>query len=484
MQRKFLSGLALMLILNLLIKPMAIFGIDAEIQNRVGSEQYGIYFSLLSFSFLFNILLDFGISNYTTKHVAQYPKVAVSYLGKILVLRGVLFVFYAVVSYSIAFILGWGKFEIYLLSFMVLNQLLVSLIAFTRSYFNGMLMFKTEAFLSVLDRLLLIVFCGALLYLPITGGEFQIEWFVWIQTICYSLSFVVALSLLLRKIGIPKFSFQRNFSIALIRKSIPYALLVLLMMIYTRVDSVMIERLHYNGGMEAGFYAQGFRLFDALFNFAIIFTGLLYPIFSQQLIKKIDFRPVLAFATKLLLGGTVALGIIAYFNAEIILSSIYDNDVLSSVVPFQFLMLGFVGMTANLLFGTLLTANGSLKFLNWVSAIGILLNISLNTFLIPEYGASGAAFATLITQGSVSTIQIIYSISYFSLKLTLLPILQFLGYLVAVWALCYFVRIDSIWMFLAVSGGSFVGMFVFGLIDFKQLKSIVASKGKEEITEG
>lgn len=484
MQRKFLSGLALMLVLNLLIKPLAIFGIDAEVQNRVGSEQYGIYFSLLSFSFLFNILLDFGISNYTSKHVAQYPKVAVSYLGKILVLRGALFVLYAVVSYSIAFILGWGKFEIYLLSFMVLNQLFVSLIAFARSYFNGMLMFKTEAFLSILDRLLLIAFCGALLYLPNSRKDFQIEWFVWIQTVCYGVAFIVSFSLLLRKIGVPKLLYRPNFSIALIRKSLPYALLILLMMIYTRVDSVMIERLHDNGKMEAGFYAQGFRLFDALFNFAIIFTGLLYPIFSQLLIKKKDFKSILASSTKLLLGGTMALATIAYFNAWTILNWIYENDVLSSVVPFQLLMLGFVGMTANLLFGTLLTANGSLKFLNKISAIGILLNIGMNLFLIPRYGASGAAFATLITQGSVSAVQIIYCIRHFSLTITLPETVKFTSFVITVYILCYFVKVDSIWMFLGLGGASILAMIATGLIDFKQLKSIIVSKRNEEIPEG
>ncbi len=484
MQRKFLSGLALMLVLNLLIKPLAIFGIDAEIQNRVGSEQYGIYFSLLSFSFLFNILLDFGINNYTTKHVAQYPKVAVSYLGKILVLRGFLFLLYALVSFAIAFILGWREFEIYLLALMVLNQLLVTMIAFARSYFNGMLMFKTEAVLSVLDRLLLIIFCGALLYLPITKGQFQIEWFVWMQTLCYGLAFLVAFGLLLKKTGVPKLKFKPHFSIALIRKSIPYALLILLMMIYTRVDSVMIERIHLNGKMEAGFYAQGFRLFDALFMFAMIFTGLLYPIFSQQLIQKKDFKPILASASKLLLGGTIALGIISYFNAELILGWIYDNDILSSIVPFQFLMLGFTGMAANLLFGTLLTANGSLRFLNSVSAIGILLNIGMNLFLIPEYGASGAAFATLITQVSVSAVQLVYCLIHFSMKVTLLPILQFFSFVAAVWTLCFLVEVDSIGMFLAVSGASFLAMFIFGLIDLKQLKSILTSKAKEEIVEG
>ena len=483
MQRKFLSGLALMLVLNLLIKPLAIFGIDAKVQNEVGSEHYGIYFSLLSFTFLFNILLDFGINNYTTKHVAQYPKVAVSYLGKILVIRIALFLLYAIVSYSLAFALGWGRFEFYLLSFLVLNQLFVALIAFARSYFKGLLMFKTEAFLSVLDRLLLIIFCGALLYLPVTENKFQIEWFVWAQTACYGLSFIVAFGLLLRKTGVPALSFRPSFAIAIIRKSIPYALLILLMQIYTRVDSVMIERFHDNGGMEAGFYAQGFRLFDALFQFAMIFTGLLFPIFSQQIILKKDFKPLLSSATKLLLGGTVALGIISYFNAEIILGWIYSNDVLPSVVPFQLLMIGFVGMATNLLFGTLLTANGSLKFLNTVSAAGILLNIGINAVVIPKYGASGAALATLITQGSVSAVQIIYCIAHFSLKITIRPVLQFTSFVIAVYMLCYFVKVDSVGLFLTIGGASFVAMFATGLIDFKQLIAVFSSNTKEEISE-
>ena len=215
--------------------------------------------------------------------------------------------------------------------------------------------------------------------------------------------------------------------------------------------------------------------------FAMIFTGLLYPIFSKLLIEKKDFKPLLASATKLLLGGTIALGIIFYFNAEMILGWVYKNVVDSSIVPFQFLMLGFVGMAANLLFGTLLTANGSLKFLNSVSAIGIVLNIGMNLFLIPKYGASGAAFATLITQGSVSTIQVIYCVFHFSLKIALLPILQFVGFVGSVWTLCYFVKVDSFVFFLGVSGTSFLGMFVFGLIDFKELKSILSSK-EEEIT--
>src|SRR5690606_2095162 len=164
MQKKFISNLAFLVLLNLLVKPVAIFGIDAAVQNEVGAESYGIYFSLLNFSMLFNILLDFGINNFTTKNIAQHPQIASKYIGKILVFRLILFVFYAVFSYSIAFALNWNSYELYLLSFLVLNQLLVTLIAYVRSHFGGLLFFKTEAFIGVLDRVLLIFICGAVLY--------------------------------------------------------------------------------------------------------------------------------------------------------------------------------------------------------------------------------------------------------------------------------------------------------------------------------
>ena len=95
MQQKFLSNLVLLLLLNLVIKPVAIFGIDATVQNQVGSEEYGLYFSLLNFTYLFNILLDLGINNFTTKNVAQYPGLMAKYMGRIAGLRLVLFVLYA-----------------------------------------------------------------------------------------------------------------------------------------------------------------------------------------------------------------------------------------------------------------------------------------------------------------------------------------------------------------------------------------------------
>ena len=90
MQRKFISNLILLVILNLIVKPISIFGIDATVQNRVGADDYGLYFSLLTLTLLFNIILDLGINNFTTKNIAQYPHIVKRYIGKLLTFRFVL----------------------------------------------------------------------------------------------------------------------------------------------------------------------------------------------------------------------------------------------------------------------------------------------------------------------------------------------------------------------------------------------------------
>ena len=56
---------------DFLIKPFWIFGIDRTVQNMIGTEQYGLYYALFNFSFLFNIFLDLGITNFNNRNISQ-----------------------------------------------------------------------------------------------------------------------------------------------------------------------------------------------------------------------------------------------------------------------------------------------------------------------------------------------------------------------------------------------------------------------------
>jgi O-antigen/teichoic acid export membrane protein len=425
MNKTFFSNLLLLLTLNLLIKPFFILGIDAEVQNQVGAAEYGDYFALLNFSFLFTILLDFGITNYNTRNIARHPHVVKRYFGPIIGLRTILFVIYAFFTLGFGLLISYSDKQLYLLSILILNQFFVAVIHYLRSNFAGLHLFKVDAFFSVLDRGLLILFCSYLLWWRKSDSNLQIEWFVWAQTAAYGFSALLAILVTIAKVGKLNMRFNGLFSMVILRQSFPYALLILLMMIYNRMDSVMLERIHPQGATEAGIYAQGYRLLDAVNMFALLFAGLLLPLFSRMIAKKESISSLLTNAGSVLMSIALIVSLTGYFYSETLMHARYLTHVEESAHVFKLLILSFIPVSATYLYGSLLTANGSLRQLNQMAGFGLLVNFGLNYLLIPVYGAWGAAVATLITQLFTAGFQLILAYRLLPLRMDRNALMRF-----------------------------------------------------------
>ncbi|MCC7452641.1 MAG: polysaccharide biosynthesis C-terminal domain-containing protein, partial [Crocinitomix sp.] len=366
--------------------------------------------------FLLNILLDFGLTNYNTRNIAQHPQLIANHFGKILAIRFVLFFLYAFATLVSGWFIGYSGQEYYLLFLLVMNQFLVAIIQYARSNFAGLHLFKTDAVISILDRFLLIFITSALLWTNLFEGELKIEWFVYAQTVAYGLTALIAITLIYFKIGRLKVRLRLPFSLLVLRQSFPYALLILLMMMYSRIDAVMIERLMVNGDEAAGIYAQGFRYLDAVNMFALLFAGILLPIFARLLRQKESVNEITSLACRLLFGISVLVGISCFFFQKELIELRYENTVPAASVSFGLLILSFIPISMTYVFGTLLTANGNLKQLNQMAMVGVLLNVVLNYFLIQSYGIVGAEYATLITQLLTALAQIILAYRMFELK--------------------------------------------------------------------
>src|ERR1041384_6446482 len=130
MQRKFVTNLALVLSLNLIIKPFWILGIDRMVQNAVGTVQYGYYYSLLGFSFLLNIILDFGITNFNNKNIAQNNHLLSKHFASIVMLRILLAGSFAVITLGVGLIIGYTWIMMEMLIVLTLNQVLISFILY------------------------------------------------------------------------------------------------------------------------------------------------------------------------------------------------------------------------------------------------------------------------------------------------------------------------------------------------------------------
>ena len=144
MQRKFLTNLSLLLFLNLLIKPFWVFGIDRTVQNVVGVEAFGFYYIVFNFSFLFNILLDLGITNFNNRNIAQNHHLLSKHFSGILLMKLLLAFLYLGVTFFIA-IWKYNPDQLKLLSVLAINQFLISFVLYLRSNISGLLMFKPTA---------------------------------------------------------------------------------------------------------------------------------------------------------------------------------------------------------------------------------------------------------------------------------------------------------------------------------------------------
>lgn len=478
MNRKFATNLIFVLLLNFLVKPFYILGIDAEIQNRVGAEEYGMYFSLLGFTFLFTILLDVGIVNFNTRTISQQPFLIQKYFSKIVSLRILLAVVYAGFILFLGALIGYNQSEIYLLMWLVVNQILASFTLYFRSNLAGLLLFKYDSIVSVLDRFLLIIICSILLWGGITEEPFQLYWFVYAQTFAYFISAFTALIFLVSHQKVTRINWDKLFSLAIIRQSAPYALLILLMTFYYRADSVMLERMLEDGKIQAGIYANGFRFFEAANNIAFLFASLLLPLFSNLLKNNKTVSSLVKLSSSILLPGAILVAITCSFYSQELIGARYVNSTFQSGQVFEILMICFVFISVTYIFGTLLTANGNLKTLNKIAFAGVVLNIGLNLVLIPIYKAYGAALASLITQALTAISQVALCKSYFHLSINYSLVLRALLFSILS-ILLGFILSQSFFEFipwfvsaiiLFVSGIIF--LFLFQLIELRNVRKL------------
>jgi O-antigen/teichoic acid export membrane protein len=407
MQKTFLSNLSLLMVLNLLIKPAYLLFVEAEVQNRVGSEVFGHYSALLSLGFLLNIVLDLGINTFTSRELSRRNDVVSNYFSGVVLLRLLLAGVYFIVLTGLAFVLGYSQTSIVLLVWIGVNQLLAATVLYIRSNLSGLLLFRQDAVLSVLDRAVAFGLLVVVLYGGMAREAFDIRYLIGAQTVAYGAGILVGMLFLAPHIGEWKPRWKPRLNRVVLNQSIPYALLVMLMMVYYKTDSVMLERMRPDGAWQAGVYAMGYRLFEAANMLGYLFATLLLPLFSRMLKSGANVRPLVDNAFRIVITGSLALAVACSFWSTDIIGTVYDHDIEAASSLFKLLMWAFVFMMTSYVWGTLLTAHGNMRGMNTVAAVAVVLNIALNAWLIPEHGAFGSAAASLATQILVAFTQMI-----------------------------------------------------------------------------
>lgn len=483
MQRFFVRNILFVIAVNVLVKPLWVLFIDRTVQNSVPAASYGTYQALFSLGIIFQTLLDFGISNYNSKTIAQNPERISTLFPAMLSARLVLMILYILIAYGWGFLLGYRGWELALLSGILLIHSLNALVSFIRSNVSALHRFKVDALLSITDRILMIIVCGALLLNPATAKAFKIQWFVLTQIGAYFVA-ATAAYLVLRKLTKVelRFSFDKTEIISVIRNSFPYALLIFLMSIYNRADAVMIERMCTDGKVQGSIWAAAFRLLDMANILGLMFATMLLPVFGRMIKQKTDVQPIAKLCVNMMVPFSVSAAVVCYFFGSDIMYILYHKNPLYAThandyrLVFSCLMLSFPAWCFMYVYSTLLTANGSMKTLNTIAFFGVLFNLSLNFFLIPKLNAFGGAITSLATQTGLALMFFIFAIRIFKLKIELKWLAALLGYTILISTFGYIIHIYNInksLQLLAIGGISLLLIFVFRFISINNVRQFM-----------
>ncbi len=494
MQNRFIKNIIFLLFLNLLVKPFWILGIDREVQNLLGDATYGTFQSIFNFSYLFYILLDLGITNFNSRSVAQDNQTLSSRFGGLTSIKLLLGLLYAVVIFIIGYISGFRHgLQLKLLFWCGLNQILLSFILYLRSNIQGLLLFKHDSILSVFDRVLAIIIMSLVLWSGwFPKEQFNIIWYLQAQTVAYLCTIVFALVVVLRHVD--KMDFHINFAFFrdILRQSLPFALLVLLMSVYSRIEPFLLERLLNDNGVQAGIYSRAYRLFDAGNNISNLFAVMLLPMFAATIKEHGDLTGLVKTSFNVIVAmAGIVLVMCAFYSQEIMqmmyrpeegeLDAAYLLRIGQYAKVFPILMGSFFCLSTTYVFGTLLTANGSLKQLNLVAASGVVINILLNLIVIPRFQSVGAACTSLLVQTTTAFLQFLIAKRILKFKLGGRYWLHILFFAVSIVTITLLVKQLNIhWMIgfaiaFAINCG---GIFFTRLLRLKELLALVVPKGK------
>jgi O-antigen/teichoic acid export membrane protein len=266
--------------------------------------------------------------------------------------------------------------------------------------------------------------------------------------------------------------------ISFVRKSLPYALLALLMTVYMRADVLIMKKLLANGDEQNGIYGVANRLLEAANMLAALVATMLLPLFANMIKAKQNLENIVKMAIILLVIPAVAVSAMAWFYNTDIMLLLSKTSPLQSAPVFKVVMISFVAMCVMYIFGTLLTANGNLSILNKLAAIALLINIVLNLWLQPKLGAQGAAIAITFTHGFIALTNMYFAVRYlklsidfsFFIKVIITPLLTVLAA-----GICVIMKLPLAIATAIVMLAVILMLFVTRLLKINQLKQLLPS---------
>lgn len=392
------------------------------IGRYLGPSDLGRFTFALSFTAIFFLMNDLGINILAVREVSQDKNCTQKYLGNLIILKLLLAAFAFFAAFAVISFMGYPKEMIAIVILLGLASFLNNFSMSLRWIFQAYQKLEYESLISITQYFgyFILGFLALILNLGIMGiGYSQIA--VGILIVFFSW-FIVN-----RKFHRIKIEMNLPFWKDLLKKSVPFALMLIFISLYLNTDTVLLSL--FKGDHTVGIYNAANRLAIAGRIFPGVLIAALFPVMSElSKVSKTELKRILEKSFALMICLALPLSLAITFLSEKIILFFYGQKFINSVSVLQIVIWGLFFMCLSVVLGYALISLGKQKTYTLITGLGLGVNLVLNLSLIPGLAQIGSSIAILITEFFILGVALYSIIKLFDFKLKgLLPSMAKIG---------------------------------------------------------
>lgn len=374
-----------------IVQMIVSFFVGVLTARYLGPGQYGIINYVAAYVAFFTSFCTLGINSIILKEFADEPEKQGETIGTTLILRAVSSLLSAIMIVAIVAVLDRDEPT----TIVVAVLLSISLVFHVADTFNYWFQFRYQSKVTSIATLTAYIITSAYRIILLITGK-SIEWFAFAAAIDY-FCIAVVLFVSYRKYHGQKLSFSWPRGKLLLGKSYHYILSGMMVAIYGQTDKMMLKQMLSEEAV--GYYS----LASVINNMWVFVLAAIIDSIAPTVVQlfKTDHRLYerknrQLYAIVLYTSFAVAVGFMLF--GRLFIRLVYGEAYLSAVGPLRIICwytaFSYLGVARD----TWIVCEGQQKYVKYITGGAAVANIFLNLALIPIWGASGAAAASLITQ--------------------------------------------------------------------------------------
>ncbi len=366
------------------------------VARYLGPEQFGIFSYAIAFTSLFNSIAKLGLDGIVVRDLVKEAENRDIYLGTAfwLKLLGALLML-GIVAIAMQLTSSDPLTNLYIL--IIASGAIFQSFEVVDFYFQSKVLSK---FVSICKMAQLFISSLLKLYFIYTGAE--LIYFV-LVTLLDQVTLALSLYIAYRFQELGSFYGHFNKAIAkqLLKDSWPLIFSGLVIMIYMRIDQIMIKEML--GERDVGLFSAAVRLSEVWYFIPVIISTSLFPSIVNA--KKISdklydtrLRRLYTFMIWLAIMIALPMTFLSNWLVTLLYGEAYREAGQILMIHIWAGVFVFMGVASSKWF----ISEGLQRHLTINTVAGAIMNILLNIFLIPKYGIYGAAIATVMSQALAS----------------------------------------------------------------------------------